>query len=123
MKRQVIALVAALALSPVAIGTRSFASPAQHGAAIEPEPHGKQMGEMRQKMMEKMRGSDAELERLIADMNATTGDAKVTAMASLLTRMAQQQATMRQEMQESMKTMMAQCPIMKDAGTPHEHKP
>ena len=80
------------------------------------------MVEMRQKMMEKMHASDAELDRLVADMNAATGDAKVAAMAGLLTRMVQQQTTMRQEMQESMKTMMAQCPMMKDAGA-HEHKP
>jgi hypothetical protein len=123
MKRQLIVLVAALALSPVAIGMRSYASPAQHGAAIEPEAHGKQMVEMRKTMMEKMHASNAELDRLVADMNATTGDAKVAAMAGLLTRMVQQQTTMRQEMQDSMKTMMAQCPMMKDAGTPHEHKP
>ena len=64
MKRQVIVLVAALALSPFAIGTRSFASPAQHGAATEPEAHGKQMVEMRKTMMEKMHASDAELDRL-----------------------------------------------------------
>ena len=80
------------------------------------------MGKMRQKMMAKMQALDAELERLVADMNATTGDAKVVAMAGLLTLMVQQQTTMRQEMQDSMKTMMAQCPMMKDAGT-HEHKP
>ena len=122
MKRELIVLVAALALSPVAIGTRSFASPAQHGAAIAPEAHGKPMGEMRQPMMARMRASDAELERLVAAMQTATGDAKVAAMADVLTRMVQQQTTMRQEMQDSMKTMMAQCPMMKDAAT-HEHTP
>jgi hypothetical protein len=121
MKRHIIMLVAALALSSAAIGMRSYASPAQHGAAIEPQAQGKPMGEMR-KMMEQMHASDAELQHLVADMNASTGDAKVAAMAALLTRMVQRQTTMRQEMQESMKTMMAQCPMVKDAGA-HEHKP
>ena len=122
MKRHIIMLVAALVLSPVVIGIRGYASPAQHGAAIEPETHGKQTVEMRQKMMEKMHAADAELDRMVADMNAATGDAKVAATADLLTRMVQQQKTMREEMQASMKTMMAQCSMMKDVGA-HEHKP
>ena len=122
MKRQLMVLVAVLTLAPAVIATRSVASPAQHGAAIEPQAQDKQMMEMRQKMMAKMHASDAELDRLVAAMNAATGDAKVAAMAGLLTRMVQQQTTMREEMQESMKTMMAQCPMTKDAAA-HEHKP
>ena len=122
MTRQLMVLMAVLTLAPAAIATRSFATPAQQGAAAEPQAPDKQMMDMRQKMMEKMRASDAELDRLVADMNATTGDAKVAAMAGLLTRMVQQQTTMRQEMQQSMTNMMAQCPMMKDAGA-HEHKP
>jgi hypothetical protein len=122
MTRQLMVLMAVLTLAPAAIATRSFATPAQQRAAAEPQAPDKQMMDMRQKMMEKMRASDAELEHLVADMNATTGDAKVAAMAGLLTRMVQQQTTMRQEMQQSMTNMMAQCPMMKDAGA-HEHKP
>ena len=122
MKRQLIVLAAILTFAPNVIATRSITSPAQHGAAIDPQAHDKAMVEMRQKMMTKMHAADAELDRVVADMNAATGDAKVAAMAGLLTRMVQQQKTMREEMQESMKTMMAQCPAMKDAGA-HEHKP
>jgi hypothetical protein len=122
MKRQLIVLVVILTLAPNVIATRSVTSPAQHGAAIDPQAHDTPMIEMRQTMMTKMHAADAEIDRLVVDLNAATGDAKVAAIAGLLTRMVQQQKTMRQEMQESMKTMMAQCPMMKDAGT-HEHKP
>ena len=122
MKRQLMVLAAVLTLAPAVIATRSFASPAQHGAAIEPQAQDKQMMDMRRTMMDKMRASDAELDHLVAAMNAATGEARLAAMASLLTRMVQQQTMMRQEMQESVMTMMAQCPMMKDAGG-HEHKP
>ena len=122
MTRQMMVCVVVLALAPIAIATRSAASPAQHGAAIELKAQDKPAGEMRQHMMEKMQASDAELERLVAAMNAATGDAKVAAMADVLTRMIQRQTTMREDMRESMKTMMAQCPMMKDAAA-HEHKP
>ena len=80
------------------------------------------MSEIRQKMMQKMHTSDAEIERLVAAMNTATGDTKIAAMADLLTRMIQQQKTTRTDMQESMKTMMSQCSMSKDATT-HEHKP
>ena len=122
MKRELMVLAAVLTLAPAVIATRSFASPAQHGAAVEPQTQDTPMMDMRQKMMEKMRASDEELDRLVAAMNAATGDAKVAAMAGLLTRMVQQHTTMREDMQASMKTMMAQCPMTKDAGV-HEHKP
>jgi acyl-CoA synthetase (NDP forming) len=79
------------------------------GAAIDPQAQDKHMMEMRQTMMTKMHAADAELDRLVADMNAATGDAKVAAIAGLLTRMVQQRTQMRGDMQESMKTMMVQC--------------
>jgi hypothetical protein len=122
MKRQLMVLVAVLTLVPVVIATRGVASAAQHGSAVEPQAQGKPMMEMRQKMMANMHASDAELDRLVAAMNAANGDAKTAAIADLLTRIVQRQTTMREAMQDSMKTMMAQCPMMKDAGT-HEHKP
>ena len=122
MKRQLIVMVAVLAIMPVMDAARSGADPVQHGAAVEAQPRDTPMAEMRQKMMQKMHASDAQLDRLVADMNAATGDAKIAAMAELLTRMIQQQKTTRTDMQESMKTMMSQCSMSKDAAT-HEHKP
>jgi hypothetical protein len=121
MKRQLIVLAAVLTLAPSVVATRPAASPAQHGAAIDPQAHDTPMMVMRQKMMTKMHAADAELDGLVVEMNAATGEAKVAAMAGLLTRIVQQQTMMRGEMQASMKTMMAQCPMMKDAA--HEHKP
>ena len=100
MKRQLIVLVAVLAITPLVSATRSVAGPGQHGAPVEAQAQDTPMAEMRQKMMQKMHASDEELNRLVAAMNAATGDAKVAAMADLLTRMIQQQKTTRTEMQE-----------------------
>ena len=122
MKRQQIVLVAVLALAPLITATRMVAGPGQHGAAVQGQAQEPAMAEMRQKMMLKMQASDNELDRLVAAMNVATGDAKVAAMADLLTRMIQQQKTTRTDMQESMKTMMAQCSMSKNAAA-HEHKP
>ena len=122
MKRQFIVLVAVLAITPLVSASRSVAGPGQHGAPVEAQAQDTPMSEMRQKMMQKMHTSDAEIERLVAAMNTATGDAKIAAMADLLTRMIQQQKTTRTDMQESMKTMMAQCSMSKDATT-HEHQP
>ncbi|MEO8257292.1 MAG: hypothetical protein ABI868_08105 [Acidobacteriota bacterium] len=122
MKRQLIVLVAVLAMTPVMGARRSVAGPAQHGAAVEAQPQDTPTAQMRRKMMQKMHASDADLDRLVAAMNAATGDAKIAAMADLLTRTIQQQTTTRTEMQESMTAMMAQCSMSKDAAA-HEHKP
>ena len=122
MRRRLIVLAAVLAITPLMSATRSVTGPGQRGAPVEAQAQDTPMAEMRQKMMQKMHASDEELNRLVAAMNAATGDAKVAAMADLLTRMIQQQKTTRTDMQESMKTMMAQCSMSKDAA-PHEHKP
>ena len=122
MKRQLIVLVAVLALTPLMTATRSVAGPGRHSTAVEVQAQDTPMAEMRQKMMQTMHASDEELNRLVAAMNTATGDAKVAAMADLLTRMIQQQKTTRTEMQESMKTMMSQCSMSKNAAA-HEHKP
>jgi hypothetical protein len=121
MKRHIIMLVAAVALSPIVSGTRSNASPAQHGAAVEPQAQDKPMIAMRQKMIANMHASDAELDSLVAAMKAAKGEARIAVIAELLTRLVQRQTTMREAMQESMKTMKAQCPMTKDAG--HQHEP
>ena len=122
MRRRLIVLAAVLAITPLMSATRSVAGTGQHGAPVEAKAQDTPTAEMRQKMMQKMHASDEELNRLVAAMNAATGDAKVAAMADLLTRMIQQQKTTRTDMQESMKTMMAQCSMSKDAAA-HEHKP
>jgi hypothetical protein len=106
----------------MAIAARGVASPIQHGAAASQSQAPETKGEMRQQMMAKMHAPDGQLERLVAAMDVATGDAKVAAMAELLTRLVQRQTTMREDMRESMKAMMAQCPMAKEAAA-HEHTP
>jgi hypothetical protein len=53
---------------------------------------------MQQKMMEEMKAMHGRLDALVAKMNAATGDAKVAAMAELLTAMVGQQTMMREGM-------------------------
>lgn len=94
------------------------------------------MMQMRQKMMGDMKAMDGKLDTLVTKMNAATGQAKVDVMAELVTVMAQQRAMMRDGMMQmqgemmghmmqhmsggmspDMKTMMAECPMMKQMGT------
>ena len=83
----------------------------EHGATARPQPQGPQRG-MRGQMMAKKNAPDDELNRLVATMNAATGNAKIDAMAELLSRLVQQQTTAN----EAMKAMKAQCAMTKDAA-------
>jgi hypothetical protein len=123
-------LVAALILGSILNPTQGFGSPEQsapsteapqihdheHGGKGGPEAKQAPMAEMRRQMMAKMNATDADLNRLVTTMNTATGDAKTAAMADLLTRLVQQQTTMRAQMDDSMKTMMARCSMMKESG-------
>jgi|GEM_PF-1745798 len=91
-----------------------------------------QMMQMHQKMMADMKAMDDKLNTLVTKMNAATGDAKVNAMAELVTAVVQQRGTMRDAMMRmqgqmmghmmqqmaggmspEMKKMMADSPMMK----------
>ena len=123
-------LVAALMLGSTLNTTQGFGSPEQsapsteapqprdheHGAKSGPEVKQPPMAEMHRQMMAKMNATDADLNRLVTTMNTATGAAQTAAMAELLTRLVQQQTTMRAQMDESMKTMMARCSMMKESG-------
>ncbi len=116
MKRPLIMLMAVLALAPISIATRH---PERGAAAANPQGRDTSRPEMRQKMRaQKMGASDGELDRQLAAMNAATGDAKITVMADLLTRLIRERMTM----QDSMKSAMAECPMSKDAPA-HQHQP
>ncbi len=73
-------------------------------------------------MMAKMNATDAELNQLVTTMSAAKGDAKTALMADLLVRLVQQHTSLRAQMDESMKTMMAQCSTAKDSSSV-EQKP
>lgn len=56
------------------------------------------MSEMGQKMEAEMKAKNAELDKLVADMNATTGDQKMAAMAAVISKMVEQRKAMHKNM-------------------------
>jgi hypothetical protein len=61
-----------------------------------------------QKMMANMKAMDAKLNELVAKMNSATGEAKVDAIAELLTTIVQQHQSMRGGMMQMQGQMMNQ---------------
>jgi hypothetical protein len=57
-------------------------------------------------MMARLAAIDAQIERLVADMNSFTGEMKITAMSELLTALVKRQSMMRQEMMAMHEQMM-----------------
>jgi len=64
------------------------------------------MMEMHQKMEAEMKTQDAELDRLVAQMNAATGDQKVDAIAAVVTKLVEQRKWMHSQMGGMHKDMM-----------------
>jgi hypothetical protein len=60
--------------------------------------HHAKMSEMHQKMEAEMKAQDAELDKLVADMNAATGDKKVDAIAAVVSKMVEQRKAMHEKM-------------------------
>jgi len=130
--RTLIILGAAIVLSSTVYVTRGVAGAVQAGpSAAAQAPHDHEHGTtadapepqrgMRGGMMAKKKsaGGDA-LNHLVATMNAATGDAKIAAMADLLSRLVQQQT----DAAEAMKAMQSECAAMKesaDGKAKHEH--
>lgn len=56
------------------------------------------MSEMDQKMEADMKAQEAELDKLVADMNAATGDKKMDAMAAVVSKMVEQRKAMHRNM-------------------------
>ena len=56
------------------------------------------MSEMHQKMEAEMKAQDAELDKLVSEMNTATGDKKADAMAALLGKIVGQRKTMHEKM-------------------------
>jgi len=96
---------------------------------------GQNMMAMRQKMMADDKAADARLQPLIDKMNAAKGEAKVDAMAAVLTELVRQRTATREHMTQMSQMMMpnmmgammqgmsadmrklaAQCPMMKGFG-------
>lgn len=135
-----VAQTAPPASTPQAQGQQSHE--AHHPAQATPKVSQAQETEMtgmQQKMMADMKAMDAELDALVTKMNAAKGDARVEAMAEVLTTLVQERSTMRDRMMNmqthtmghmmqhmsegmspDMKKMMAACPMMKQMGAAKE---
>ena len=80
------------------------ATVSQHDHSTPPPSHAAprattlEMMKMHHQMMSEMKAADAKLEALVKDMNAATGDAKVAAMAEVVTALVRQQQAMHQRM-------------------------
>ena len=79
------------------------------------EAAGHQMMQMHQTMMANMQAMDAELDELMSAMNTATGEAKVEAMAEVISLLAGQRSAMQERMMQmhgEMQSHMAMCPMM-----------
>jgi hypothetical protein len=65
------------------------------------------MMKMHEQMLAQMKAGDAKLDALVKDMNAATGDAKVAAIAAVVTELAAQNKSMHQHMGEMHQQMMS----------------
>jgi hypothetical protein len=85
------------------------ADPATACAAMMPGMMGAHKGAMmewHQKMMEKIKTQDAELDKLVQQMNSAQGDKKVDAIAAILNKLMEDRKMWHAEMQERHKKMM-----------------
>lgn len=78
------------------------------------------MMKMRDTMMARMKGDDDQVKALVDKMNKATGDAKVAAMAELLTTLVEQRTAQRGSMMGMQSQMMSQMMnmMMKNSAPP-----
>ena len=129
------ALAVAVSLAVASTGTPLLASGAagarqaqeqdhqEHHPASEPQAEAQPqrsagMMQMHQTMMANMKSMDDSVTDLVAKMTAATGEAKVAAMAELLTAVVQQHSTMRTGMMQMQGCMMGQMMAHMATGTP-----
>lgn len=74
------------------------------------------MGMSKGQMMSSLKDQDAELDKLVTDMNNAPADKKVDAIAAVLTKLVEQRKAMHEQMQkmmaENMKDQMKMCRMM-----------
>ena len=68
--------------------------------------HKGQMADWHQKMMEKIKAQDAEMDKLIQEMNAASGEKKVEALAAIANKAMEERKAWHAEMEMRHKTMM-----------------
>ena len=76
----------------------------------------------KEQMMSNWKDQDAELDKLVAEMNSAPADKKLDAVAAVLSRLVEQRKAMHQQMQEMMtggeKKSMAMCRMNMRSGCP-----
>lgn len=93
-------------------------------AAQAPSPQGSQpreqapsnmqdMMKMHEQMMAEMKAADSKLDALVKDMNAATGEARVNAVAAVVTELVRQQKSMHERMGQMHQQMMGGGMMMK----------
>lgn len=75
-------------------------------------------------MISKMKDQDAELDKLVAEMNSASADKKIDAVAAALTKLVELRKAMSEQMQKMMagneKEGMSKCRMMMDMGGDHD---
>jgi hypothetical protein len=76
-------------------------------------------------MMSNLKNQDAELDKLVAEMNSASADKKIDAVAAALTKLIELRKAMHEQMQKMMagkeKEGMSKCRMMMDMGGEHSH--
>lgn len=90
-------------------GQQSSSAPQQGQAA---QPASPEMMKMHRQMMDDMKAADAKLDQLVQQMNAASGEAKVTAIATVVTELVRQQRSMHEHMGQMHEQMMGRGMMM-----------
>jgi uncharacterized coiled-coil protein SlyX len=77
------------------------------GGMMKGHRHHAWMEEMHQKMEAEMKAEDAELDKLVSEMNTATGEKKVDAIAAVVNKLVEQRKTMHQKMETMTEKMGA----------------
>jgi hypothetical protein len=103
----VASLVAVLWLAGTPRIDVTAAEPKLQSPSAQPPGAGMQeMMKMHEQMMAEMKAGDARLDALVTDMNAASGDAKVTAIAAVVTELVRQHKAMHERMGQMHQRMM-----------------
>jgi hypothetical protein len=75
-------------------------------------------------MMSDLKNQDAELDKLVAEMNSSSADKKIDAVAAVVTKLVEQRKAMHEDMMKMMagneKEGMSKCRMMMDMGGNHD---
>jgi len=112
-----LAAIVAVALPFAIVSAEDTAKP--EAADQKNDQNSNQMGMMdmgKGQMMSSCKDQDAELDKLVAEMNSASADKKVDAIAAVLTKLVEQRKAMHEQMQtmmaENMKAQMNMCRMM-----------